>query len=289
MNLETQKNQIKEPVTFIVATTQNDGVFANNFLRSPLFASGHTHEVIAMPGYHSAAAAYNAGMQAAKNDLMVFIHQDMYLPQFWLHDLERALDYLDCHDPSWGVLGCYGVEKNGRHRGYVYSSSQQFIGERLSCPVPVRTLDEIVLIFRKSSGLCFDERLPHFHFYGADVCLEAERRGKTNYVLPAFCLHNTDNYLILPREFYECYRHIKRKWRSVLPIHSSCISVTRWDANLYAMRANEWRLKLTRHAHLERYRLADIEAVWDSIQARVLSERTSNAGQTFGQGCCAAS
>jgi hypothetical protein len=253
------------PVTFIVATTQNDEVFAENFLRSPLFSNGHPHQIIALPGYSSAAAAYNAGIEKTANDLMVFIHQDVYLPQSWLADVEKALLQLEATDPRWGVLGCYGVEQDGTRRGHVFSSPQGVIGKPLSAPAAVRTLDEIVLIFRKSSGLRFDERLTHFHLYGTDVCLQAARLGRVNYVIPAFCLHNTNNYLILPKEFYSCYRYIKRKWLSVLPIHTPCISIEKWDVNLFATRLNEYRLKLTRKAHLHRYRLPDVQSMWEQI------------------------
>ena len=257
---------MKQPITFIVATTQNDGVFANNFLRSPLFTPGHPHEIISLPGYRSAAAAYNAGIDKATNDLLVFIHQDVYLPQLWLDDLKSALAQLEQINTNWGVLGCYGVERDGKHRGHVYSSPQGIIGEALSAPVPVRTLDEIVLIFRKSSGLRFDEKLPHFHFYGADVCLEAASRGKSNYVLPAFCIHNTDHFLPLPKEFYVCYRYIKQKWSDSLPIHAPCISIERWNLNLFAAKAYEYRLMLTGKTKLGGYRASDIQQLWESIR-----------------------
>ena len=68
----------------------------------------------------------------------------------------------------------------------------------------VQTLDEIVLILKKSSGLRFDDSLPHFHFYGTDICLRAAQRGMRSYAISAFCVHNTHQTLVLPEEFYEC-------------------------------------------------------------------------------------
>jgi len=57
--------------------------------------------------------------------------------------------------------------------------------------VTVQTLDEIVLIFRRDSGLSFDETLPHFHFYGTDICMRAAEQGRQCYAISAFCVHNT--------------------------------------------------------------------------------------------------
>ena len=100
----------------------------------------------------------------------------MIFPEFWLLDLQRALDSLQQTDPEWGVLGCYGVTLD-EGRGYIYSGGLGVMGKPTDRPGPVQTLDEIVLILRKSSGLRFDDRLPHFHFYGADICMTAAARG----------------------------------------------------------------------------------------------------------------
>jgi hypothetical protein len=261
--------QMNEAITFVVPVAGGRRVLEENFLLSPILRTGHEHQVLVMADYESAAAAYNAGIDRALNDVIVFVHQDVFLPQFWVDRLWASIRYLNQHDPEWGVLGCYGVAADGTRHGWVYSSPQGVIGRPFSPPERVRTLDEIVLIFRKSSGLRFDESLPHFHMYGTDICLHAAAEGRNNYSVPAFCLHNTNSYLILPPEFYRCYRYVQSKWRHVLPVETPCITITKTGANVYLRRANEYRLRITRGAHRDRYRISDVEAKWQSLQTMV--------------------
>lgn len=222
-----------ESITFVVAVN-NQAVLKANFLASPCFGRPHSHEIIIREGFPSAAAAYNGALDESRNDLVVFAHQDVVFPEEWLTDVARALEHLSRKDPDWGVLGAGSVEK-----AYVYSSGLGVIGEPFEEPFPVRTLDEMVLILRKSSGLRFDDRLPHFHMYGPDVCLTAEASGRKNYAISAFCVHNTQPSLVLPREFYKCYHYVRRKWRDRLPIRTTCIEITRWNEKMYKRRLQD--------------------------------------------------
>jgi len=170
---------------------------------------------------------------------MVFVHQDVWLPEPWLAQLERALDQLKVVDPNWGVLGCWGASPGEGCRGFIYSNGLGILGSPFVQPVPVQTLDEIVLILRKSSGLRFDERLPSFHLHGSDICLAAARKAMTSYVIPAFCVHNNNPYAALPKEFYECCRVLKQKWKAELPIETPCVKITRFNAPLRLRRLKE--------------------------------------------------
>lgn len=225
-------------LTFAVAVNQQQ-VFEANFLASPCFRQPYSYQILDQRKFTSAASAYNSALENSQNDIVIFAHQDMYFPQSWLSDLEGALSYLQDHDPHWGVLGCYGVTADGRPRGHLYSSGLGILDEPMDHPIQVRTLDEIVLVVRRSSGLRFDEDLPGFHFYGSDLCLRAAERGMNSYVIPAFCVHNTQMNPILPDDFYTCYKYFKGVWRHRLPIHTSCITVSRFDLKCRLRRARE--------------------------------------------------
>jgi glycosyl transferase family 2 len=230
------------PVTFVVAVN-NRGVFEHNFLASPCLGQSQDHQILIQENFGSAPKAYNDAIDRAAHDLVVFCHQDIVLPAAWLSQLQCALDDLAVTDPKWGVLGSYGKTQDGRGWGHVYSSGRDVIGEPLQRPIAVQTLDEIVLILRKSSGLRFDDSLPHFHFYGADICLRAAAKGMRSYAISAFCIHNTHQSLVLPKEFYECCRHIKRVWKSSLPIQTTCIRITKSNFPLYRRKAGEFYLR----------------------------------------------
>jgi hypothetical protein len=227
-----------QELTFVVAVN-NRHIFEQNFLASPCLRSDQNYQVLVQEGFPSAARAYNEALDRSATDLLVFVHQDVYLPEYWLTEIRSALEYLEKTDPQWGVLGCWGVEQAGKRHGYIYSTGWGLLGRTAERPAPVQTLDEIVLILRKSSGLRFNDRLPHFHFYGADICLTAAQRGLNNYACSAFCIHNTQQILWFPEEFYECYRYIKQAWKDYLPIQTSCIRISRFDEQMWVQKFKE--------------------------------------------------
>jgi hypothetical protein len=229
-------------ITFVIAVNNRD-LFEQNFLASPCLRQLRDHQLLVQEKFRSAAKAYNDAIDRAQSDLIVFCHQDVLLPDTWPSQFQSALDYLALSDPKWGVLGSYGKTRDGRGWGHVYSSGRGVIGEALPEPVAVQTLDEIVLILRRSSGLRFDDSLPHFHFYGADICLRATTMGMRSYAISAFCVHNTNQLLALPDEFYESYRHTRQVWRNYLPIQTTCIRITRFDFPMYSRRLKEFRLR----------------------------------------------
>ena len=71
-----------------------------------------------------------------------------------------------------------------------YSTGLGVLGGNFADPIRVRTLDEIVLITRKSTGLVFDDTLPDFHFYGTDICLRSELQGRSCYIIPLLVLRS---------------------------------------------------------------------------------------------------
>jgi hypothetical protein len=229
-------------ITFAVAVNNRE-ILEDNFLASPCFHPAHTHEILLQTGFRSAALAYNDAIERASNDLVVFAHQDLFLPGAWMEQLTLSLDVLEKTDPNWGVLGCWGVTSRREFVGHLYSNGLGVLGAASTRPAPVQTLDEVVLILRKSSGLRFDTGLPHFHLYGSDICLSAANNGMKAYALSAFCVHNTRQLLILPPEFYECCKYMRRRWWNVLPVHTACITISRSYAEVGARRLRELYLR----------------------------------------------
>jgi Glycosyltransferase like family len=269
-------------ITFVVAVN-NKHVFESNFLASPCLSGAHSHQIIVQEGFSSAATAYNDAIDRSTNDLIVFAHQDMIFPEFWLADLQRALDSLQQTDPQWGVLGCYGETLYDHGRGYIYSGGLGIMGKPTDHPEPVQTLDEIVLILRKSSGLRFDGDLPHFHFYGADICMAAAARGMKSYAISAFCIHNTQQNLVLPKEFYESYRHVKHRWKNSLPIRTTCVTITKFDSHMRRKKLHEVYLRFIRRKEIGAFRAKDGRALLaelgDTFQGGVATA-SQNGGYT---------
>jgi glycosyltransferase involved in cell wall biosynthesis len=237
----------------IICAVSDEQVLQSCLLSSP--GIGSAAEIILQRGHKSAGAAYNDGIENATSDLLVFVHQDVYLPEGWIESVAESLETLQGVDPNWGVLGVWGtVNDSTQPVGYLWWTGggagweKPFEGAK-----EVVALDEVVLILRKSSGVRFDEQLRGYHLYGADICFEARRLGRKCYAIPAFCVHNTDIGGALPLQFWKCYLYMRRKWIRQLPIVTPCTRITfgcwpiiRW--NLVYVR----NIALGRQKHLTR-------------------------------------
>lgn len=211
----------------VISAINNEEVLKHCLLSSPDVRSAA--EVILQTGHTSAAAAYNAAIQKARTDLLVFAHQDVYLPEGWVAAVQDAISVLSKTDPDWGVLGVWGPRLSGESAGFVYDGGwRNVLGKPFEGGIEVQTLDEVVLIFRKASGLRFDPQIPGFHMYGADLCMEARKRNRKCYAIAAFCIHNTNQYRMLPWQFWKAYLAMRRKWKVQLPITTTCTEITKW-------------------------------------------------------------
>ena len=209
-------------------TASNDAAVLKTCLASSPCV-GHAHDFQVMRGFACAGAAYNGGIRQSAGDVLVFAHQDVYLPPEWDCQLAAAISHLSQTDPNWAVLGVFGITRDSRPQGHIYCTGlQKVLGQSFSQPVPCTALDEVVLVLRRSAGVAFDEQLPGFHFYGTDICLEAQQRGLNSYIIPAFCIHNTAGMKFLPWAFWQSYLYMRRKWWRQLPIKTPCIKITKW-------------------------------------------------------------
>jgi hypothetical protein len=77
-------------------------------------------------------------------------------------------------------------------------------------------------------------------------------------VIPAFCIHNAHQYVLLPKEFYECCDHIKRSWQEYLPIDTTCVKITRFDSFVFRRRIRELYVRYLRQKGFIAPRATDI-------------------------------
>ncbi len=224
----------------VIAAVNDEEVLQQCLLSSPDFQIQDFGEVLLQRGFDNVADAYNPAISQAKGEVLVFMHQDVYLPAGWFQRVAAAINQLAVTDPNWGVLGVYGVTVAGEPRGHLYCNANQCaLGHAIQEPVEVETLDEVVLIIRRNSGLQFDSGLKGFHLYGTDICLMARQQGRKIYVVPGFCIHNANGYGMFPRSFWRGYLYMRRKWKSRLPVKTPCIEIKRsfWPT----LRSTVWR------------------------------------------------
>lgn len=159
-------------------------------------------EFIPINNADSAAKALNEGIEKAKNDICVLCHQDVRFPQNWLDDIE-GLD-----NNKFGVCGVWGITLDGYFAGHVITPVGRWLQGNL--PIEAQCVDELLMIIRKSSGLRFDESLGGWHLYGADICLEAEKRGLSNWIIDACVTHLSMGKL--DDAFEKCKKELMTKW-----------------------------------------------------------------------------
>jgi hypothetical protein len=220
-------------VEFAAAVNSHE-VLETCLKRSPDVVAGARLRIY--EGYPSASAAYNQALADSTAERLVLLHQDVYLPKGFLDRLNARLDELDRLDPDWAVAGVVGMDEAGAAYGRVWSSGLgRLTGADGGLPAPVDTMDEVLLVVRRASGIGFDPDLPSYHLYATDIVQIAKARGLKSYVIDAKIIHHSRPTLNLGDKGYRrAYRHMQRKWREVLPLPSLICPVEKTSFRLWA-------------------------------------------------------
>ena len=178
------------------------------------------------------------GLMRAKHQYVVCMHQDVYLPEGWDRRLAGQIKEAERRFGPIGVAGVYGVGEVIRPTDLTQPLAAERVGwvvdrgrllrDGPELPAPVVTLDELLLVVRRDSGLRFDPALG-FHLYGADICLQARERGLAVVALGAPCHHNSRS-AGLPETFYQSAGVFARKWSHRLPVATPCVIIDRGGA-----------------------------------------------------------
>ena len=156
--------------------------------------------------------ALNALIDRSESDLLVCIHQDVMLPSGWLVKLDDQIKEVEsCWGRQWGVLGVFGVTMMGKHAGNIVD--KWHINPTYGLPLEAQSLDEVCLIFRKSSGLRFDESLGGNHMYGADLCLQARQKQMPCIIIDDVMTHLGSG--VIDYDFTETAKRFVSKWAFV--------------------------------------------------------------------------
>jgi hypothetical protein len=225
-------------LSFVVRVSDN-AIFKAYLQRSPCLAgAGSPHEVLAIHGAPSAAAALNLAVPKARHEWVACVHQDVFFPEGWDECLTRQIRAAERRFGPIGVAGVYGVGEvivpddptrplGAERIGWV-NDRGRLLRDGPELPARVATLDERMLVVRRDTALKFEPELG-FHLYGADICLQAHEQGLAVVVLGAPCHHNLRG-VELPKEFYDSASVFARKWIHRLPVATPCAVVNRGGA-----------------------------------------------------------
>lgn len=245
----------------IVAAVNDEQILQNNLIRSPLIAESSA-DLSCYRGASSASEAYNKGIDETSSDIIVFAHQDVYLPGGWEKALSQAVRTIEMQDPDWAVIGAWGVDSHGEYVGHVWSSGlSRRLGRRLECPVETTCIDEFVIILRRSSALRFDEALPGFHLYAADIVLSARAAGLKCYVADIPAIHNSRPVQTYSGGDSIAWHYMRKKWMKRLPVSTLTVPLTSSIWPLLRARLRLWRSRPRRLARATDHRIDPRELV----------------------------
>lgn len=210
----------------VCCVANHEGALARDLQRSPDIVSGRIQASIIWNA-PAASTAYHDAIGRIKADILVFAHQDVYFPKGWFARLDITCRSLDAIDPSWAVAGLCGMTREAEFVGHLWDSGLGTIcGAPFDRPRIAGSLDEVVLIVRRASGVSFDPALPSFHLYGTDIVLEAQKTGMKSYVVDLPVIHNSKANVRLDHTYVAAYRFMVRKWKALLPWPTVIIQLT---------------------------------------------------------------
>jgi SAM-dependent methyltransferase len=214
------------PITF-VACVNDEAQLEANLLRSPDVSGAHPHQILLFRGCANAAEGLNAGIEQADGELVVLVHQDVYLPKGWVRRMVAQWHRAGERDGSIGVAGVFGVAD----RRVAFDAIGHVVHrERLLThgvlPADVDGLDELLMVVPRDTPLRVEPGLG-WHLYGTDLALQAHHDGRRVVVLDAPCHHDSLTGRV-PVSYRDSERVLARKWSSMLPIHTNLSSIGAW-------------------------------------------------------------
>lgn len=169
--------------------------------------------------FTSAGAALNHGIRSASNDVVVLVHQDVYLHS--LAALENMAGVL-LDDSGIGVAGAVGITGSGGVSGVV-RDRVVVIGEPAGTGTTVDSLDEVLFMMTRLRAL--QEPLSEdpdlaWHAYAVEYGARMQTLGLRVIAADLPLTHNsmTTNLSRLA----EAHAHVAALHPAVVPLHTSC-------------------------------------------------------------------
>ena len=207
-------------------------VAEQRLLASPCLKTGR-HPLAAFWNAPSAAWAMNQLLDAPpRARWVVWLHQDVYLPEGWDTLFMQRLAEAEHRWPRLAVAGVYGLRGHGAQAergGHVLDRGGD-LREAAALPMLADSLDELLFAVRAQVPFRLDEALG-FDFYATDTVLQAQQHGLEAAVVDAFCEHWSDTPSRGPvaqglvRRIAASAEVFERKWAHRLPITTPCFHI----------------------------------------------------------------
>ena len=236
---ERLQKPVAEPCCVLCATN-NALQYQNNLAVSPdLLQENTPHQLLALYQAPNIAVALAEGIKHCQHTWIVLAHQDVYLPQGWLADVQHAWHMAEQKlGRAIGVAGVAGMVQNAAgdfdFAGCAMDRIYTFLHSADQLPAQAHSLDELVLVYRRDRFI--PELNPElgFHYYATDSVFKAEAAGLVGTILPVPCLHNTSRYDTTDNDadVQQKSQIFRQIWQHRLPIRTTIAHLTH-EGNQY--------------------------------------------------------
>ncbi|SFE41426.1 sulfotransferase [Roseivivax sediminis] len=136
-------------------------------------------------------AALVHGIGKARHDLVALVHEDVLLLDGWQAQFEASLRRLEEHYPDWGMVGAVGRATDGTTLGHWSDPATPEPRNTLAPDAfaEVDSLDDQLMVLRRSNSIHPDPALPGIHNIGPDLVIAHRERGLRSFVVDAPSVH----------------------------------------------------------------------------------------------------
>jgi hypothetical protein len=178
----------------------------------------------------SAYAGLNRLLDEAEGTHVILCHQDVRLLNDGRAVLDQRLTALERKAPHWALAGNTGGIAPGKLALRISDPHGRdvHVGQ---LPEQAQSLDENFIVVRRSARVSLSRDLDGFHFYGTDLCLQAELAGWSAHVIDFHLEHlsggfKSPDFFVVERQLREKYaRAFRSRWIqttcSLLPLSAS--------------------------------------------------------------------
>ena len=172
-------------LSFVVCVS-DEAILKANVCARPVCDQGYRHEFIGGQELPQRGRRPEPGLERARHEWVVCVHQDVFLPEGWDRCLARQLREAERRFGPIGVAGVYGVgevialadsQETARRRTHrLGRRSRPRAPRRARAARPGRDPRRAAAGRAARCGPAIRPALG-FHLYGADICLQAREKG----------------------------------------------------------------------------------------------------------------
>ena len=166
----------------------------------------------------------NQFLAQSKGKYTIICHQDIRLEFDDIVKLKQCLKEMDELDPNWAILGNAGATCDFATKHIRITDPTGSDKRTSEFPSKVESLDENFLVIKNGLNIGVSRDLSGFHFYGTDLCLQADMRGYSAYVVDFHLHHLSEGNRDIT--FDSCKQNLINKYEYALRprfVQTSCV------------------------------------------------------------------